>query len=202
VRNNYKRKGRGRKTIVVIVDGETELYYLQMLQRSEQLPGFTIKPELPTRKKLRDQYQLANDYSSIYDIVIWMLDLDVIIREDLIQELGDYINMLVSKENVHVLINTPCLEFWFLQHFTDSGAFYPQCDSVNRLLKRHAPLKDYEKTERYFVSSGSDIYRRLKPYLATAIANSRRRGDFKISEPQQGKAEIYKLFRLLDIEPG
>ena len=92
-----------------------------MLNRYEKLPNLAIKPDLPKRKKLRDQFENVEYNADIYDMVIWMLDLDVILNLGIVNELGNYIGALAPRENVYVLINTPCLEFWFLQHVRNSG---------------------------------------------------------------------------------
>jgi len=74
--------------------------------------------------------------------------------------------------NVNVIVNNPCLEYWFLLHFDPSGKTYRNCDEVTVKLKRH--LRDYEKSERYFKKKDNDIYIRLKPYLRNAIITRKR----------------------------
>jgi hypothetical protein len=49
-RSRSKIKGTGRKTFAIVVDGETERWYLQMLHRNEKIKGISIQPELPTKK--------------------------------------------------------------------------------------------------------------------------------------------------------
>lgn len=199
--SNY-RKGTGRKTYAIIVDGETEMWYLQMLRRNESIPGISIQPELPKKKSLKDQYDAVKLNAGIYDSSIWVLDLDIVIAiQGAVQELKGYLQAFEKMENVHVLINTPCLEFWFLQHVKDAGNFYALCDPVSREFKKYDPLKDYEKSEKYFVQSGLDIYKRLKPHLKNGIANAAKRGDFDFDNPKQAKAELYKVFAILGIAP-
>jgi hypothetical protein len=67
-------------------------------------------------------------------------------------------------------------------------------------LTKYDPLKDYTKSEKYFVKETTDIYKRLRPYLKSGIENATKRGDFDINNPQQGKAEMYKLFGLLGLD--
>lgn len=67
-----------------MVDGETEIWYLQMLKRNERNLRVTIKPEIPQKKKLEDQYKLVCDLAnSEYECVFWIVDLDTVIKEDI-----------------------------------------------------------------------------------------------------------------------
>lgn len=46
-------------TFAVVVDGETELWYLQMLKRNERDIRINIEPKIPSKKSLEDQYNLV-----------------------------------------------------------------------------------------------------------------------------------------------
>lgn len=199
MRTRGTKKGFGRKTFALVVDGETELWYMQMLKKNETLQGISIQPELPKKKTLMEQFELVKANANIYDLSIWIVDLDVVIAEGNTAELKKYQTEIKGSEKIHMLINTPCLEFWFLMHVKDSGKYFVQCDPVGKELKNHHPLKTYEKSEKYFVRSNPDIYKRLKPYLKTGMSNAIKRGDFDIENPEQAKAEFYKVFGLLGI---
>lgn len=105
-----------------------------------------------------------------------------------------------NNPKIHILINTPCLEYWFLQHVSDSGKYYPNGQQVINELIKHKPLKDYAKTLRYFMQKNPDIYARLKGILDTGIANARKRGRYEPGNPRKGKAEIYRLFTILGLK--
>lgn len=199
-RNNTTKRGTGRKTFAILVDGETELWYIQMLRKHEALPGISIQPELPKKKTLAQQFEAVKSNAKIYDHSIWIIDLDVIIAENTIDELKTYLEEVRGNKRINILINTPCLEYWFLMHVKDTGKYYAQCEPVSKELTKNDPLKDYAKTEKYFVRTNPDIYERLKPYLSIGIANAAKRGDFDIENPQQAKAEMYKLFGILGIK--
>lgn len=161
VRNNSKRKRVVKSTVPVIsiiVDGETEVWYLQLMKHFEGLKNIDIKPELPKKRGLSDLFQLVQSHASDYSEVYWIIDLDAIIKEtnekqkgakSKLEELKGYITKLQHYKNVQVLINTPCLEFWFLLHLRETGRYYDNCDTVFCELKRCDLLADYEKSEKY-----------------------------------------------------
>lgn len=188
-----------------MVDGETEMWYLQMLQRHHPDCLLKVKPELPKRKSLLEQIDAVKQNAEIYDKSIWIVDLDKIIEEDRlsngrrIKKFNTALQSLKKIKNVKVYVISPCLEYWFLLHFKDTGKSYPNCESVTKDLKKESPLKEYSKTQRYFTGN-NDIYKRLLPYLATAIDNGGKRGDYEHDNPNQAKAEIFKLFTELGIK--
>ena len=61
-------------------------------------------------------------------------------------------------------------------------------------------LKDYSKTRKYFTQEGNDIYKRLKPYLEEAIANSKTTGEFDYENLEKGFCSMHKLFSGLELD--
>ncbi|MBK6611319.1 MAG: hypothetical protein IPN25_04050 [Sphingobacteriales bacterium] len=49
----------------VVVDGETEVWYLQMLKRNERDIRVSIKPEIPNKKSVKEQYDLVCDLEPV-----------------------------------------------------------------------------------------------------------------------------------------
>lgn len=45
--------------VTILVDGETEFWYLQMIKRNNRKINIDIKPEIPQKKKIEDQYKRA-----------------------------------------------------------------------------------------------------------------------------------------------
>jgi hypothetical protein len=206
-RNNPKRKGSGKKKYTILVDGETEIWYFQMMKQHETLP-VDIKPDLPAKKKLKDQYEEVLEYARHSDKVIWMLDFDTLIKEESetkakgkskIQEFKGYVSKLKKFDNVVVLVNTPCLEYWYLLHFTETGKYFTNCESVVKELKKQDCLNDYKKTEKYYKKKDNDIYKRLKEFQKDAILRAERLGSFDFENTKTAKAEIYKVFELFDL---
>ncbi|WP_423735801.1 RloB domain-containing protein [Chitinophaga caseinilytica] len=202
-RTSSKRKGGGRKTFAILVDGETEKWYLDKLRAFENPAGISIKPDLPGKKTLADQFEALKRNAEIYDVSIWIVDLDVIILDKQECEFHDYLKEIAKNKalynKVHILVNAPSLEFWFLQHVKDIGRYFADCNSVIAELKKYHPLKEYSKSEKYFIRGKPDIYERLRPHLSDALTFAKRRGNYDPQCPKRGVAELYRLFELLGV---
>ena len=189
------------------MDGQTEVWYFQMMKKHEKLPRIDIKPELPKKKKLIDQFNSVLQNSLIYDGVIWVVDFDTILKEhseakkgqqSALQQFRVYLNKLERHKNISVLVNTPCLEYWFLLHFMDTNKYFSKCENAEKQLKM-SHLPGYEKTERYFKRRDQDIYLRLRPHQNKARATAQKLGDFNIHSPKSAKSEIYKILDLFGV---
>ncbi|MDR3340841.1 MAG: RloB family protein [Candidatus Symbiothrix sp.] len=203
---------RQKKTVFsFVVDGECEVWYLQLLKQEEKLLNINVEPKLPQKKKLKDQFAMVLELAQESDKVFWIIDFDTIYRESreagqekktALQELqGYYGNISQNTESVIVIIvNNPCLEYWFLLHFEATSKYYESYAKLERALKKHKALADYEKSEKYYKTGRQNIYQRLKPYLQTAIKDAKRLGKFDFNNTQTGMAEIYKLFDELNKE--
>lgn len=191
-------------TFAFVVDGETEIWYLQMLKRNERQLRLNIEPKIPQRKNIEEQFKLVVDLSeSEYSKVFWLIDLDTIIKESRETPKGKKTPLQVFIEfrktikreykNVIFIINNPCLEFWFLLHFEKTSKLFDTCAKAENELKKY--LKDYEKTQKYFTKQDNDIYIKLKRFLKTAINNSESLGQFDVDEPTKAICEMNLLFQ-------
>ena len=157
---------------------------------------------------LSEQFADVVDNAAKYDKSVWIIDLDVVLREE--RESGNgaafmnrfkgYLKELERYTNVEVLVNTPCLEYWLLMHVADTGRYFAECGAVERELRRFPVLENYTKTEKYFKTPGNDIYKRLRKLLPAGITNAAKRGNFDVSDMEKGKAEMYKIFEILGIQ--
>ena len=201
-----------KKTYGFVGDGETELWYLQMLKKNEKTLTVTIKPELPQKKSVDEQFNYVVSLAEVHEKVFWIVDMDVIIRETrefkgprdkapasvLKQRYQQITNDPVLRSKVIFIGNTPCLEYWILLHIFQTTRYYDTCDLVCQEIVKHEPLTGYEKTKRYYLQA-NDIYKRLKPYLNTAKTNALRTGPFDPDNLQKGLSEMHKIFTELGI---
>ncbi len=85
-----------------------------MMKEHETLSTISIRPELPKKKRLKELFDYVVENSKDYNQVIWIIDLDTILKEDRerpvgskskITELKEYMGELEPIENVFVLVN-------------------------------------------------------------------------------------------------
>ena len=69
-RKRVKIPKQKKDTYALVVDGQTEAWYFQMMKRNEPLLQVNIEPKIPQKKKLSDQYnkvcELAEDYTKVF----------------------------------------------------------------------------------------------------------------------------------------
>lgn len=205
MRNKIKRKGK--KKYSFIVDGKTEKWYLQLMKEHENLKNIDIEPALPKKKKLSELEELIIENAKHYDKVIWIVDFDTIIKEEKerkksgkskIQKFKKILHKFKNIENIKILVNTPCLEYWYLLHFKNTSKYYSKCESIFKEFKGTI-LDNYKKTENYYKKTNNDIYQKLKPLKTQAILRSKKLGNFNLKNYESAKAEIYKIFNILEL---
>ena len=189
-----------RPSFAIVVDGETEVWYFQMLKRNEPSLQVNIEPKIPQKKKLSEQYGKVCELAEEYLKVIWVIDLDVVIKESKINELKNYLKKFEKEKlkNVITILNNPCLEFWFLLHFKETTRYYSKCNATEKELKKH--LTDYKKTQSYFTKQNNDIYLKLKSNLPIAIKNSQRTNRDNLDEIERGICEMNLFFEIEQIK--
>src|SRR5690606_21465164 len=127
----------------------------------------SIKPEIPNKKSLEEQFHLVCDLANKeFHKVFWIVDFDTVIKEEKetpkgkhspVKAFTQYRSSLSKKHpNVIVIVNNPCLEFWFIIHFEKTSRYFPNCSQAETQLKKH--LKNFEKTRKYFTKENDDIY--------------------------------------------
>lgn len=197
-------------TFAIVGDGQCESWYINMLKRNEQSINVHLKPEIPQKKSLSEQYKKVLELVQHYDKVIWIVDFDVINSETrkarkgektALQEFKEYHTKIEKNSNdILIIINNPCLEYWLLLHFESTNKYFTSCDDTARQLKKYMP--DYEKTQRFYTKEGNDIYQRLRPNLTNAILNAGKLQKFDLFNPHQSATEMYKLFALFSWKTG
>ena len=202
-KNNISSKGKN--AVAVIADGETEKWYLQLLNQEEDL-RLPITYKLP-KGNLQEVYEVVKEQCSLpFTKVFWIIDFDVIVREERERAQGtpspvalfrDILNEVNSEPkkypNLFLYINNPCLEFFHLLHFKDTARYYQMYEpSLRRELQ--SVLPNYEKSEKFY-KSPPNIYVRLKPNQDLAINRASRLSEFDINNYQSAQADIYKLVK-------
>ena len=203
------RRGRNiptKQSFAVVVDGETEKWYLEMLKQNEPDILFNITPKILQKKNINQQYELVTALSEDdYDKVFWIVDLDVLLKQhrqkssnpSSLQQFLNYWQQLSKQKKIVVIVNNPCLEYWFLLHFKNTSKVFTTCAGAEKQVSQH--LKGYEKTEKFFRKSNNDIYKQLKPYLQTAVSNATALGTFDPYNYSKAMCEMFLLFKTLQL---
>lgn len=200
-KNNISSKGKN--AVSIIADGETEKWYFQLLNQEEDL-RLPITYKLP-KGNLQEVYEVVKEQCSLpFTKVIWIIDFDVIVREErerakstpspvaLFRDILNEVNSQPKKNpNLHVYINNPCLEFFYLLHFKETSRYYSMYEP-NLRKDLQSVLPNYEKSEKYY-KSGTNIYVRLKPNQGEALERASKLPDFDIDNCQRAQAGLYEL---------
>lgn len=203
-----KEKRQTRQAFAVVVDGKTEKWYLEMLKYNEPDILFNITDRIPKNKDIDEQYKLVRNLSKKeeeYDKVFWIVDLDVLLKEEReknnstssLQKFLNYYKNLSKQKKIVVIVNNPCLEYWFLLHFQKTNKVFTACTNAEKEVSQK--LKGYEKTEKFFKKSNNDIYKQLKPYFQTAVSNATALGTFDPYNHSEAMCEMPLLFQALQL---
>ena len=200
-----EKKIQTKQAFAVVVDGETEYWYLQMLKHNEPNIPFKIKPQILQKKNIKQQYELVTELSEEeYDKVFWIVDLDVLLKEERekknstssLQQFLNYYKSLSKQKKIVIIVNNPCLEYWFLLHFQKTNKVFTACADAEKQVSQH--LQGYEKTEKFF-KKDNDIYKQLKPFLKTAKKNATALGSFQVNQYKKAMCEMPLLFNTLQL---
>lgn len=191
-----------KPTFAVVVDGDCEVWYLQMLKRNERSIVVNIEPKIPQKKRLSEQYENVIKLSEENTKVFWVIDFDVIASETKSAKAGsktavqlflEYKKTITEKfKNIVIIVNNPCLEFWLLLHFEATSKYFDTCEGAEKQLKKY--LLDYKKTQKYYTKEDNDIYLQLKPNLGYALKNAKALKSFDIENPNKAMSEMQLFF--------
>lgn len=168
-----------KKSIYLLVDGESEQAYLQgynqeYLRRKNPQVNLSIQPKFFNNNLNGKAAELKKAINAGYDYVFWLVDYDVILKEERegaktkekLQDINQKLQEQARKKDCQyeMLYMIPCLEFWFLLHFEDTTKYFSSCSEVEKALKRHLP--DYSKKQQWIKQH---LISKLSPYFQVAI---------------------------------
>jgi len=175
-----------RNAIAVIVDGNDEKWYLEVTKdhyscKCRGLCNLKIKPDLPQKKSINELFKIAQlkIKDELFNKAILIIDFDSLLhsakeRSDFETWYNRYLSIIHDKKisngfkasygwmkNLLIIINNPCLEYWYLLHFKETTKFYNDFDSLESDLKKNDSLSDYSKDENYYKRCPNDIFVKL-----------------------------------------
>lgn len=156
------RKNRIPKSAIAIVgEGQSEWHYFTAMKLVERFP-FKVSPELPKHSDVDSIIKLGlalveNGYDRVYCVI----DLDIICQDknNFEKYQGKKSKAIKkSKSKLFFIESMPCIELWFLIHFTTySTKAYLNYNEIKPELRKY--IADYEKSVSFFESR--NFYDRL-----------------------------------------
>ncbi len=196
----------------IYAEGPHDYNYLTALAKSgvilewrkgTRLPATSIKPRIEAIKQ-----DLGND---AIECVIWIVDGGDVHIKNSKDFIKFYKEWLVKKDSewkkLHVLINAPCLEYWFLLHRTD-----PPLDAkkgVPICFKDATALGDSAEFKKYCEEGkGANLVRNIAENIAERKQAIQRAKGLSnqlnyLSEKNLlniARAEMYQVFELIKVE--
>ena len=96
-----------------------------------------------------------------------------------------------------IIVNTPCLEFWYLLHFSKTHKFFPDFSAMEATLRKQPGLEEYDKSEDYYKKS-PNIYDRLGGEEGIRMARNNAM-PFSLAETKStGISEMNKFFEIFE----
>lgn len=186
--------------VLIVTEGEkTEPLYLSAVCDYFGLNQANIEIDPKSDSSPTSVVEYAKDLISKnktdpYNHVYCVIDRD---RHDDFQKALDQVSGFRNKDtNLHVIVSTPCFEYWILLHFIyTTKSFGASGDSpcqelINNELKQYIP--NYEKGDASILT---DL---VRGQLNTAIANAKRAYDEATRrETDNPKTEMHKLVEYL-----
>ena len=213
-----KKNKKALPAIAIIVDGKDEKWYINKVKEHypcASLKHIKVKPELPERKKVEDLLNISKiKLEKGYTFAILIVDFDEILKDS--NELNKFKELynkyvavkrgeLTKREKVVydwmskllLIVNNPCLEFWYILHFYKTSKFYKNFEELDPDLRKITELAQYEKCEKFYNNS-PDIYVRLDQ--KSGLYNARRNAsNFDINDcTERGCSEMNYLFDYFD----
>lgn len=222
--NNGRPPRKTRTSVAMIVGGKDEAIYINQAKKyySAVCPTLAakIKPELPTEKKVGELFAYAQELlSKEYTHVILILDFDDPLGKKAefkqfekyygwYQKVRDGQTKLTPKQQENygwmsrltLVVNNPCLEYWYLLHFAKSNVtkFYGRYEpELERDVRRLPGFAKYDKSKA-FCEKTPDIFTRLGGLKGLAHARSFKQEFDLATCREQGVSEMKKVFDFFD----
>ena len=158
-----------RRTILLVVEGETEQIYFSQVRADRHASSITITPRLAKHSSVKHILlaALSEHQSGAYDEIWCVFDRDTIVRDGL----GEETTALLEKARalgIRFAESYPSFEVWFYLHFAMPQSHYLSQYSLIEDFRQFVPR--YGKEQAWL--SGGELYRTLRERERTAVANS------------------------------
>lgn len=168
-----KKRASGNREInrvlLVSVEGnknnKTERNYLKYWKDVKTKVQFVSGNETDPEKmmqRLIDEYETGELTEK--DLAVCLIDSDFSEDRNVVIAKVDAMAKSAAKEQLHLIVSSPCFEIWYICHFQYSTRQYQSADEVLSHLRQFIP--DYEKSK--------DVYASLQGKEDVAIRNAQK----------------------------
>lgn len=160
------------KTVLLVVEGETEQIYFERLKALEKYQNLRIRPEMPKHSNIGTllEYAKKEAKSKAYDSVWLLFDRDVLktqnIHKDILKQIND--EKAINNLGIKLADSFPCFEVWFLLHYCVPQNYYNSQNELIKELRKYLP--EYTKNNAWL--DKNDIYKLLRSKINDAFINS------------------------------
>lgn len=160
------RKIQSNKTVLIIVEGTTELNYFSEMKTVERIPGITVIPKQSKYSSVASIFKTAfeEQKTKVYDVIWCVFDCDTISKTTPYEKMGK-LKQQAERKNIHIADSLPAFEIWFLLHYVIPKKYYTDQESLIKELQIHLP--GYKK-------SMPPLYSKLETLHKTALEHSRK----------------------------
>lgn len=157
------------RTVLLVVEGETEQIYFSQLRADRHVSGITITPRLAKHSSVKHILKTAlEEYETrVYDEIWCVFDRDTIVRDGLGEETTALLHHALAC-NIHFAESYPSFEVWFYLHFAMPQPHYLTQYSLIEDFRQFVP--HYGKVQAWL--SGGELYKLLRVREHVAMQNS------------------------------
>ena len=156
------------KTILIVVEGQTEQIYFSEMNVYERNKGISVTTRKASHSDIGHiiNSAISENSSGVYDSIWCVFDRDTVQRDNLETKLPQLIKKATQK-GIKIADSNPAFEIWFLAHYQKPQLYYSSQDALIDELKKHIDgyVKDCRWLER------KNIYSLLKDKQEQAIIN-------------------------------
>ena len=163
------KKIPSNKTILIVVEGQTEQIYFSEMNVYERIRGITVTIRESPHSDIEHVIKTAlSEYESrVYDSIWCVYDTDTVYKDNLEEKLSRSIAR-ATKKGIRIADSMPAFEVWILAHYQKPQFYYENQNVVIEELKKY--IEDYSKDQRWL--ERKRIYSALKEKQEQAFANS------------------------------
>lgn len=190
-------KIQSNKTILLIVEGETEQIYFSEMKSVERIPGITIIPKMASHSSVYHILKMAlTEYDSlVYDSIWCVFDYDTLLADGITPEVQKQFDE-ARRKGIQFADSLPSFEVWYLLHYGMPKKQYQNQDELLRELKRH--IANYSKNIQWLEKAR--LYTLLKPEHLATMDNSKKLAARNEKDTNEGNTfcNVYKVFEEIE----